>query len=258
MWRSETVCSYQCMMKTGTLQPVLFRVDPPLHDILATYCVMSALWMECDVCASMQDIQELTPDIARRHGLSLKQWPMPSEASVACTKEQLINLSLHGDHNNHKMEPSAPPTLYQNAISTSHGRDDPKHNHSYQNSAQPGHERSTSSSIFGQQRTLTTSQRDAEALDSTSAEPLQHGGGKSDSKHEHPRQGAEALTLSQATSVPGHRWLPCPRVATPDAAVSDFITVFPHPLCIPNTHSQMLWIAERYWSSPSSTHTHER
>ncbi len=176
----------------------------------------------------MQDIQELTPDIARRHGLSLKQWPMPSEASVACAKEQLSNLSLHGDHNNHKKEPSAAPTLDQNAISTSHGKD-PKHNHSYQYSAQPGHERSTSSSIFGQQRTLTTSQRDAEALDSTSAEPLQHGGGKSDSKREHPRQGAEALTLSQATSVPGHRWLPCPRVATPDAAVSDFITVIHIP-----------------------------
>ena len=227
MWQSKTVCSYQCMMKNGTLQPVLFSGFPPLQDFLATCCGIPILQVGCDACASMQDIQELTPDIARRHGLSLKEWPMPSEASLASTEEQLSNVSLNGDQNNHGKELSAAPKPSQKAMTTSHGKEDPTHNDNYQKSAQPGHDRSTSSSISGQQNTFTTSQRDAEALNTTSAEPLQHGDEKSVSKREHLRQGVETLALSQATSVPGHRWLPCPRVATPDAAVSDFITVTP-------------------------------
>ena len=35
---------------------------------------------------------------------------------------------------------------------------------------------------------------------------------------------AQAL-LSRKASVPGHSWLPCPTLRTPDAAQSDYITV---------------------------------
>lgn len=35
--------------------------------------------------------------------------------------------------------------------------------------------------------------------------------------------------LSREASVPGRSWLPCPRVITPDAEQSDFITVRPLP-----------------------------
>ena len=51
--------------------------------------------------------------------------------------------------------------------------------------------------------------------------------------------GAEQLMLSRGTSVPGHSWLPYPRLATPDAAESDYLTVMNRPSFLP-VHLQAL------------------
>ena len=203
----------------------------------------------------MQNIQELTPDSAKKHGLALRHWPLPSGAPNPGLAQQIGSLSLNRSGSGCTEEPQAALCTRQNGTPALLGKSSQAEGIPNQSPAEPGQEQRSSDegdgSSSGKHRALslprpdTDVAQDTPALSSTSSETeaRQTGGTASMPATEAAScdlQGActgsdtrgvlsstvsEQLVLSKEACVPGHRWLPCPRLATPDAAESDFLTV---------------------------------
>lgn len=218
--------------------------------MLSLVCAESAL-------SAMQNIQELTPDSAKKHGLTLRQWPLLSGAATPGLAQQIGSLSLSGSGNGCTEESQAAPYTRQNGTPASLGKLSQAESIPNQSPAEPDQEQRSSDGGNGSSsskhgalslpRPDTGVAQDTPALSSTSSETKARipGGTASmpaaeaascdsqeactgrdtESRGVSSSTVSEQLVLSKETSVPGHPWLPCPRLATPDAAESDFLTV---------------------------------
>ena len=206
----------------------------------------------------MQNIQELTPDTAKKHGLTLRHWPLLSGASNSGLAQQLGSLSLNVSGDGCTQEPQAAPCTRQNGTPALQGQLSQAESTSQQSPAKPGQEQRSSgegngSSSGNEHRALSLPQpgtnvvQNTPALSSISSEteawqtrntasvPAAEAASCDSqgacSGRDRKSRGVPAITageqlvLSKRMYVPGHRWLPCPRLATPDAAEPDFLTV---------------------------------
>ncbi len=193
----------------------------------------------------MQNIQELTPEIAEKHGLSLKLWPMLNGAPNACPTQQISRLSLEESRRG-TAKPQVAPAASQQAENSGHQRA-AGHHHELDNSSGCGgtHDQQTAPSSSGPaslaadkppaQATSNISEAKAQwgpssatvpAAEAANGHPQAAGaGGAARDRGMRSSTGSEQQALSRGTCVPGHSWLPCPRLATPDAAESDYLTV---------------------------------
>lgn len=193
----------------------------------------------------MQNIQELTPDIAAKHGLSLKLWPMLTGAPNPCPTHQISRLSLEESCSGTEKPQSAPAASQQAEDSVCQSAARHHHDKDGSSSCNGSHERQTAPSSSRPESEArdtppaqaTGTSNDAEAwwhpgsaslpaAEAANGHPQAAGtGGGSRDRGMQSSTGSEQLVLSRGVCVPGHSWLPCPRLATPDAAESEFLTV---------------------------------
>ena len=185
------------------------------------------------MCAVLQSIQELSPEIAKQHGLAIQHWPAPSPAPAACPAQQISHLSLQERPANSDGLPSAgPPQSTQGSPepqSARETRDDQDRSHSQRHADQEQEQTNNCKDYPPAQSELNASwpprriaASPASACNGASSAALpqtQEPGVAQQSS------AAEALVLSCKASVPGHSWLRCPTLRLPDAAQSDYITV---------------------------------
>ena len=176
----------------------------------------------------MQNIQELTPGLAQRHELVLREWPVFREA---CTAQQLSSLSLNGDAESSPggvSEKAAPAAVQQSDRMA--GSHIPASEMTIQR--KPGD--SNSSGVTHSREDVAEPDEataSASACCPVSAPP--RSAGKAAHRHQpvpnsreaQPQEARSRLVLSRDASIPGHTWQPCPQANTPDASQSDYITV---------------------------------
>lgn len=186
----------------------------------------------CDVPLDVQIIQELTPDLAQRHELVLREWPVSKEA---CTAQQLSRLSLNGGAESSPGGPSeevAPATVQQSDGMA--GSQSPASQRAVQH--QPG-DSNSSAVAHSREGVLHPDEATASAAACCPVSAPPTSAGKAAHRHQSVPKSREAqqqearsrLVLSRDASVPGHIWQPCPQVNTPDASQSDYITVLVSP-----------------------------
>ena len=186
----------------------------------------------CDVLSDVQNIQELTPGLAQRHELVLREWPVSKEA---CTAQQLSRLSLHGEAESRPGGASeeVAPAAVQHSDGMA-GSQSPASHTAVQrksgDSSSSGVTHSRKGVLLPDGATASTS-----ACCSVSGPPTS--AGKAALRHQSVPKSREAqqqearnrLVLSRDASIPGQSWQPCPQVNTPDASQSDYITVLVSP-----------------------------
>ena len=182
----------------------------------------------------MQSIQELSPESARQHGLALRHWPAPGPAPVACPAQQVSHLSLQESPASCSGLPPAglsqasqrPPEAH----SATGRRDIQEDSHSHSHA---GQEQGQGQSGSGGPHSALSAPRRPRSMAASLVESACNGastaGQKNESRVAQQSSLAEAQVLTCEASVPGHRWLPCPTLRTPDAAESDYITVCHRP-----------------------------
>ena len=207
------------------------------------YVIAVALVIADTSFCAAQNIQELTPNIAEKHGLSLRLWPTLNEVFNPFPLQQIGKLSL---------EESCTGTEQPQTAASQQAEDS-----THQRAASRHHELNGSSSCSGchdQQTARGSSRPESGAADKPSAQATsssteakaqqdpsrasapaaeaanghcQAAGTEGDARDQGMRSsaGSEQPTLSRGECVPGHSWLPCPRLTTPDAAESDYLTV---------------------------------
>ena len=244
-------------VERGRERPASMRWS--MEIVACTFSIIAGWLVLCEGCIdAMQDIQELTSDTARKHGLSLRLWPMLDGATNPCPAQQISRLSLSECDTGYVEKPQG---ACQDDSPAVHGTDDQPEsnsrqsatNHEHEGSSGDGSSRNQHHPLSTQPAALRPSQPDAEAAngppsqsssssevqarqdDGTAALPAAKAGdphvqvlgtgGDARGRDIRSSSGSEQLILSRGTRVPGHSWLPCPNLATPDAAESDFLTV---------------------------------
>lgn len=183
------------------------------------------------MCAVSQSIQELSPEIARQHGLAIQHWPALSPVPAACLAQQLCHLSLRENTASSNGLPPAgplqsmqdPPEPHSAGATHDIQADRRSHSHADQEQEQSNsgdaHSQSDSKAPGPPRRTISSPASACNGATSTAPPKTQEPGVAQQSS------AAEALVLSCKACVPGHSWLRCPTLRLPDAAQSDYITV---------------------------------